>query len=396
MASALFNYRYYSDEFMDGLKSYKYSSVDTSPLAKYVMKPWWGTFLHYFVPMNVSANSMTFWGFMIGLSHLILLTYYDPAVTVIQPLMINVSVPSWVWLYGAVAHFLAHTLDGSDGMQARRTGTSSPLGELMDHGLDSLSVSAIVLSIPSMFANHPPSQSPPYELFTLFFVTVLGFYMSHWEKYLTGVLYLPWTYDASMLLAQCLFFLQFLTNDRVLDFVESVTGLNTPETFLLSVIVSVFIFSIPCTLRNIYLASKDKTNPVVKKQLHWSTAFQPGVPFFMSSAIFIGWHIVGKNNVAVYHTRLFFYSWALIFSNITTRLIVAQMCSRRYAPLNILILLPAIAFGVDVLELADTEVTMWCLFLSLLVLHIHYFACLIRQFSSYLGVPCLAMAKPKE
>ena len=27
--------------------------------------------------------------------------------------------------------------DGIDGKQARRTGTSSPLGELFDHGLDS-------------------------------------------------------------------------------------------------------------------------------------------------------------------------------------------------------------------------------------------------------------------
>lgn len=30
-------------------------------------------------------------------------------------------------------------LDGIDGKQARRTGTSGPLGELFDHGLDSWS-----------------------------------------------------------------------------------------------------------------------------------------------------------------------------------------------------------------------------------------------------------------
>ena len=36
----------------------------------------------------------------------------------------------------AVLLFLSHTLDGIDGKQARRTGTSSPLGELFDHGCD--------------------------------------------------------------------------------------------------------------------------------------------------------------------------------------------------------------------------------------------------------------------
>ena len=37
----------------------------------------------------------------------------------------------WAWLYVGVAHFIAHTLDGIDGKQARRTNSSSPLGELI-------------------------------------------------------------------------------------------------------------------------------------------------------------------------------------------------------------------------------------------------------------------------
>ena len=38
-------------------------------------------------------------------------------------------IPQWVWLYCAISHFLAHTLDGIDGKQARRTGTSTPVGK---------------------------------------------------------------------------------------------------------------------------------------------------------------------------------------------------------------------------------------------------------------------------
>jgi ethanolaminephosphotransferase len=30
-------------------------------------------------------------------------------------------------------------------------------------------------------------------------VTLTGFYVAHWEKYITGVLFLPWAYDISQL-----------------------------------------------------------------------------------------------------------------------------------------------------------------------------------------------------
>ena len=39
------------------------------------------------------------------------------------------SIPVWVWLYSAVAQFTGYNLDGMDGKQARRTKSSSPVGE---------------------------------------------------------------------------------------------------------------------------------------------------------------------------------------------------------------------------------------------------------------------------
>ena len=48
----------------------------------------------------------------------------------------NEHVPSFVWLMSGILLFLSHTLDGIDGKQARRTGTSSPVGEMFDHGCD--------------------------------------------------------------------------------------------------------------------------------------------------------------------------------------------------------------------------------------------------------------------
>ncbi|KAB0393882.1 hypothetical protein E2I00_002397 [Balaenoptera physalus] len=45
-------------------------------------------------------------------------------------------VPDWVWIVVDILNFVAYTLDGVDGTQACRTNSSTPLGELFDHGLD--------------------------------------------------------------------------------------------------------------------------------------------------------------------------------------------------------------------------------------------------------------------
>ena len=73
---------------------------------------------------------MTLVGWCCMLSNVVLLAYYDPDMTSAQDeAKGQPRIPSWVWLWAAVAQHLGHTLDGCDGIQARRTGSSSPIGE---------------------------------------------------------------------------------------------------------------------------------------------------------------------------------------------------------------------------------------------------------------------------
>ncbi len=62
---------------------------------------------------------------------LLMLSYYDwDYYTTSNDLgLVFPPIPSIVWLLSAIFHFTAHTLDGIDGKQARRTGSSTPLGE---------------------------------------------------------------------------------------------------------------------------------------------------------------------------------------------------------------------------------------------------------------------------
>lgn len=82
-----------------------------------------------------------------------------------------------------------------DGKQARRTGTSGPLGELFDHGLDSYSAALIPIYIFSLFGT---IDLPPIRMFFVIWNVFLNFYFTHVEKYNTGVMFLPWGYDFTM------------------------------------------------------------------------------------------------------------------------------------------------------------------------------------------------------
>lgn len=46
--------------------------------------------------------------------------------------------PAWVFYLTSFLMFAYLILDGLDGKQARKTGSSSPLGQLFDHGCDSI------------------------------------------------------------------------------------------------------------------------------------------------------------------------------------------------------------------------------------------------------------------
>lgn len=54
--------------------------------------------------------------------------------------------PRWACGLCSFGLFVYQSLDAIDGKQARRTGTANPLGELFDHGCDSISTVFVALS----------------------------------------------------------------------------------------------------------------------------------------------------------------------------------------------------------------------------------------------------------
>jgi len=94
--------------------------------------------------------------------------------------------PSWVFAVDAFLVFLYQTLDNTDGKQARRTGSSSPIGDLVDHGVDSLclTIGAMLFIITMRFGRG-------IWAFVAITHAWIPFFLATWEQYFVGGLHLP-------------------------------------------------------------------------------------------------------------------------------------------------------------------------------------------------------------
>lgn len=168
--------KYLSPKGEEAIKNYKYKCTVDSLMYGYVMGPL-ANFSLKFTPYSVAPNTLTFIGFVFNLIPFFLIL----SVTGED---FSVDVPRWLCVFAGFSQFLYMNFDNMDGKQARRTGSSSPLGMLYDHGLDSVSgwVMAINLAAVIKLGNSFPGY------LALIGIPVLGFYFTTWEEYHLGVM----------------------------------------------------------------------------------------------------------------------------------------------------------------------------------------------------------------
>ncbi|EDL21482.1 choline phosphotransferase 1, isoform CRA_d [Mus musculus] len=156
------------------LEEHRYTAVGES-LFEPPLQLYW-TWLLQWIPLWMAPNTITLIGLAINLVTTLVLIFYCPTVTE--------EAPYWTYLLCALGLFIYQSLDAIDGKQARRTNSCSPLGELFDHGCDSLSTvfMAIGASIAVRLGTHPD------WLFFCSFVGMFMFYCAHWQTYVSGVL----------------------------------------------------------------------------------------------------------------------------------------------------------------------------------------------------------------
>ncbi|XP_010430715.1 PREDICTED: choline/ethanolaminephosphotransferase 2-like [Camelina sativa] len=157
------------------LKKHKYSGVDHSYLAKYVLQPFWNRFVKIF-PLWMPPNMITLMGFMFLLTSALLGYIYSPK--------LDSAPPRWVHFAHGLLLFLYQTFDAVDGKQARRTNSSSPLGELFDHGCDALGCALETMAYGS-------TAMCGRDTFWFWVISAVPFFGATWEHYFTNTLTLP-------------------------------------------------------------------------------------------------------------------------------------------------------------------------------------------------------------
>jgi len=140
-----------------------------------MMQKFWNWFVTL-VPLWVAPNLITIVGLAINIVTSLVLVWHCPTATELPPWPATAAC--------AIGLFVYQTLDAIDGKQARRTGTSSPLGELFDHGCDSLST--VFVSVASCCAVRL-GLYPGWMLFQCLCASTL-FYCAHWQTYVSGTL----------------------------------------------------------------------------------------------------------------------------------------------------------------------------------------------------------------
>lgn len=155
------------------LAKHNYKGGEYTPLDMICYKYWWDPVLGL-IPMKMAPNLITILGFVFALSNIIVLFHVNPSLDRVLPPIY----PTW----GCVSFLFYMMMDAIDGRQARRTKSGSPLGQLLDHGCDSILSGVIAIVLASTLR-----VGLGFELVVLIAVSQVVFFIGQWEENYTGI-----------------------------------------------------------------------------------------------------------------------------------------------------------------------------------------------------------------
>ena len=159
---------YISASGLSHLVAYKYRSGLSGFLDRVVMTPFW-EWAVTLMPSWLAPNLITVVSLLCASFAYLLLAWHTPGM--------RGSPPAWAFLLAALFMFLYQTLDAIDGKQARRTGSSSPLGQLFDHGCD-----AICAVFHGLFLSSTLNSGASVLSLLCLMFAIVPFFVSNWEE----------------------------------------------------------------------------------------------------------------------------------------------------------------------------------------------------------------------
>lgn len=315
---------YVSKRGLGNLHAYKYAGVDNSLVAKHVMQPIW-TRLVNFLPLWMAPNLVTLIGFVFIILSYLVTSYYHPAILG--------GGPRWVYLLNAVCMFIYQTMDALDGKQARRTLSSSPLGELFDHGCDAVTTVLGAITLGST------TECDPTLLLLTMVLMMTAFYCAQWEEYYTGTLTLGYIgVTEAQISAIIIYLLTAYFGVPWWNQAFHVAGWTVRYGNIPMLVSAVSM--IPTTLSNFkevvvfHMGGKEGS----KKLAGVAVAAYKLVPILVLSCGFLAWAAFSPNKIYFSHPQLFLLAYGFLVANLVGRIVLDRVCLANFQPLQPLIL----------------------------------------------------------
>lgn len=341
-------------------KAYKYNGQDDSIFVKWFLRSFWDWALQ-FVPIWIAPNVITLLGFLFQIFSFILSLIFSDKLS--EPL------PWWVCIINGIFLFLYQTLDNLDGRQARRTHSSSVLGQFFDHGCDAITAALELFKLVATlnFGN-------TYRTFYLILLLGVGFFLATWQEYVVKKFYLGYINgpDEGLVVLAIIHILIGLVSPLR----KLATHISVTVIFLL-----LFVYFLVCTLYDVTKHLIDHSGDLKNALLSFSPAL---ITFLLS--IFIAYF-----NTNVISTPYFVLSCGLIFEFCAQNLIVSHLVRR---PPRALFSYPVITLWI-LLFLGfffnNAQLYFLYLFIAVLLVMVVFDVAIVYGFSSGLGIPIFTL-----
>jgi ethanolaminephosphotransferase len=301
------------------------------------------------------------------------------------------------------------TMDNIDGKQARRTGTSSGLGELFDHGIDSLNCTlASLLETAAMGLGSSKSG-----VFTAL-CPCLPMFFSTWETYHSHTLYLGIINGPTegLLIACSIMAISGLYGPGIwteplvnifgdavmLGYHEEFHDLAFRDIWIGLIVTSLLLGHLPFCIYHVVKARQAKNLPVAPVFLEWT----PMVIYSLSIGawLYSPYTTLRTEN----HLVLFCLTMSFVFGRMTTKMILAHL-TRQPFPYWTVMLWPlvggAILANLPRLGYApiSADLELWYLrayFLFALIAYSRWAYLVTTSICNYLGINCLTIPHEKQ
>uniref|UniRef100_A0A1E1XQ98 diacylglycerol cholinephosphotransferase n=1 Tax=Amblyomma sculptum TaxID=1581419 RepID=A0A1E1XQ98_AMBSC len=361
-----------SQQQLRRLSEHKYSCSGAS-FADPFMQPFWN-WVTSKCPLWLAPNLMTLSGLFVNIATSLVLVWYSPTATQ--------EVPRWAFVLCALGLFVYQTLDACDGKQARRTGTNSPLGELFDHGCDSISTVFVALAV----CIAVKLGSYPAWMFFQCFVAIALFYCAHWQTYVSGTLRFG-KFDVTE--AQFAVMLIHLVSALFgPDIWATKLPLFNVELRLLPVAAALSVSLVMCytDIAVILSGGVGKNGSTVAG----TSVLSPSIPIAL--VVVPAFIIYQKSTTSIYehHPCLYIIAFGMVAAKVTNRLVVAHMCRSEMDYMDSALLGPGMLF---LNQYFNTFINEYAILILCLVYSVgnlvHYSVTVCNQICAHLQIPLL-------